>query len=262
LDLQKRLLDGSGMNREVHVPFYERLRGRFPRSTHLLAENSPLRRYYELYQPATASELMDLSCPSYAEFNDLPALAAPPLWSWKSPKEYCSHIKNVYKKEDEEQGVKLGEFIGGTQFGPIETRKLTIEYRRLIRLYESIKRHGFRPERCEWIAGTAWADENDWVIAISTGQHRLACLAALGYESVIVHLQPSKAPGGIMLRSCSRHFPTVVNGFHTEEEALAIFDRIVNKKQPKAASEWLAYCSHDGSRESCISAHPRALESA
>lgn len=30
-----RLLDGSGMNREVHVPFCERLRGRFPRSTHL-----------------------------------------------------------------------------------------------------------------------------------------------------------------------------------------------------------------------------------
>ena len=29
-----RLPDGSGMNREVHVPFCERLRGRFPRSTH------------------------------------------------------------------------------------------------------------------------------------------------------------------------------------------------------------------------------------
>ena len=30
-----RLLDGSGMSREVHVPFCERLRVRLPRSTHL-----------------------------------------------------------------------------------------------------------------------------------------------------------------------------------------------------------------------------------
>ena len=37
LDQQERLLDGSGMNREVHVPFCERLRGKFPRSTHLTA---------------------------------------------------------------------------------------------------------------------------------------------------------------------------------------------------------------------------------
>jgi len=29
-----RLLDGSGMNREVHVPFCESLQGRFLRSTH------------------------------------------------------------------------------------------------------------------------------------------------------------------------------------------------------------------------------------
>jgi putative transposase len=29
------LLDGSGMSREVHVPFCERLRVRLPRSTHL-----------------------------------------------------------------------------------------------------------------------------------------------------------------------------------------------------------------------------------
>ena len=31
---QERLLDGSGMSREVHVPFCERLWGQFPRSTH------------------------------------------------------------------------------------------------------------------------------------------------------------------------------------------------------------------------------------
>ena len=35
LVLQGVLLDGSGMNREVHVPFCERLLGRFRRSTHL-----------------------------------------------------------------------------------------------------------------------------------------------------------------------------------------------------------------------------------
>ena len=37
LVLQGVLLDGSGMNREVHVPFCERLLGRFRRSTHLTA---------------------------------------------------------------------------------------------------------------------------------------------------------------------------------------------------------------------------------
>ena len=37
LVLQGVLLDGSGMNREVHVPFCERLLGRFRRPTHLTA---------------------------------------------------------------------------------------------------------------------------------------------------------------------------------------------------------------------------------
>ena len=37
LVLQGVLLDGSGMNREVHVPFCERLLGRFQRPTHLTA---------------------------------------------------------------------------------------------------------------------------------------------------------------------------------------------------------------------------------
>ena len=45
-----RLLDGSGMSREVHVPFCERLRVRLPRSTHLTYCPSKVRGfYYYLY---------------------------------------------------------------------------------------------------------------------------------------------------------------------------------------------------------------------
>lgn len=214
----------------------------YKRNPSLSAEHSPLRQYYDFYRPATASELMDIDRPSCPDFDHLPALAATPLWSWKSPEAYCAHLMEVYRKEDEAQGVKVGKFIGASQFGPVAPRKLTIEYARLTRLYDSIKRDGFRPERGEWITGVVWADERDWVIAVSTGQHRLACLAALGHESAIVYLQPKKAPSGIMLRSWSRHFPSVINGFHTQQEALAIFDRIVCKRPPKAADAWLAYC--------------------
>ena len=45
-----RLLDGSGMSREVHVPFCERLRVRLPRPTHLTYCASTLRgQYFYLY---------------------------------------------------------------------------------------------------------------------------------------------------------------------------------------------------------------------
>lgn len=208
-------------------------------------ELSPLYRYYELYQPKSASDLMDIDNPSYTDFNALPALAATPLWASRRPEDQISYLKYIYRKEDEAQGIRTGKFIGGSEYGPIEIKKLAIEYGRLTTLYDSIKQHGYTPERGDWITGTVWADENDWTIAISTGQHRIACLAALGYESATVYLQEKKAPGGILLRSCARHFPSVVRGFHTEEEATSIFDRISRKRPPKAASEWLSYCHHD-----------------
>lgn len=206
-------------------------------------ERSPLYHYYELYQPRSASELMDIDHPSYADFNKLPALAATPLWASRPPEDQISYIKEIYQKEDEAQGMKTGKFIGGSEYGPIEGSKLAIEYGRLTALYDSIKKHGYTPDKCDWITGTVWTDENDWTIAISTGQHRIACLAALGYESATVYLQETKAPGGILLRSCARHFPSVVRGFHTEAEAISIFDRISRKRPPRAASEWLSYLS-------------------
>lgn len=222
----------------------------YDRNHALTADNSPLRWFYDLYQPATASDLMDVPSPSYSAFCDLPALASPPLYSWESPEKYYSYIKSIYQREDAEQGSKLGEFIGGTQFGPVDPRKLVIEYRRLTGIYDSIKKHGYNTDNGEWITGAAWVDEKDWIVMVSTGQHRIACLAALGYESVVVRLQPKKAPGGIMHRSFSRHFPTVVNGFHSEQEALAIFDRIVSKKPPSAAKGWLDYCKYGVSSKS------------
>ncbi|MGQ4877390.1 hypothetical protein ACOJCM_02285 [Billgrantia sp. LNSP4103-1] len=201
-----------------------------------------LRRFYELYRPSSASELMGLDDPSYTRFNELPALSAPPLWEWQSPDEYCTYIKSIHEKEDVEQGARFGAFAGGSQFGPVEERKLFVEYRRLVRLYESIKSRGFSKADGDPIAGVALVNENDWLIALSTGQHRIACLAALGYESVIVKLLVTKAPAGLMLRSCYRHFPTVVNGYHAGEEALDIFDRIMARRPPKAAQPWLEYC--------------------
>ncbi|WP_139232962.1 hypothetical protein [Halomonas korlensis] len=222
-------------------PFVRTLKA-YEENSQLTAKASPLRWFYDLYQPATASELMDIPRPSYSAFLDLPPLASLPLSSWLSPEKYCEYIKSIYQREDTEQGVKLDEFIGGSQFGPIEPRKLFIEYRRLTHLYDSIKSRGYKPQTGEWMTGTAWIDEKDWVVMVSTGQHRIACLAALGHESAVVRLQPKKAPGGLMLKSFSRHFPSVVNGFHTEEEALAIFDRIISKKSPRVASDWIDYC--------------------
>ncbi|MDN3554855.1 hypothetical protein [Halomonas maura] len=208
-------------------------------------ELSPLCRYYALYQPKSASELMDIDNPSHADFNRLPALAAIPLWASRPPADQAAFLKDIYRKEDEAQGIHTGEFIGGSEYGPIERRKLAMEYGRLTALYDSIKEHGYSPEKCDRITGTVWANDDDWTISISTGQHRIACLAALGYESATVYLQETKAPGGILLRSCARHFPSVARGFHTEEEAIRIFDRISRKRPPRVASEWLSYCQRN-----------------
>ncbi|KAA0011406.1 hypothetical protein F0A17_15035 [Billgrantia pellis] len=213
---------------------------------------SSLCRFYELFRPASASELMGLSQPSFSRLNELSALEAPPLWAWESPEEYGSYIKSIHQKEDIEQGARFGAFVGGSQFGPVETRKLAVEYCRLTRLYDSIRAYGFRADRCEPMTGVAMVNGSEWLITVSTGQHRIACMAALGYDSAIIKLQPTKAPAGLMLRSCHRHFPTVLNGFHTEEEALEIFDRLISKKPPRAAHKWLAYCAHGDAVEPVV----------
>jgi hypothetical protein len=225
----------------------------------LTAETSSMAKYYQAYQPANASEVMGLVSPSCRKLRDLPAHASPPLWSPKLPEEYLSYIKDLFKKEDESQGVHLSEFIGGSNFGPIETRKLLLEFDRLIGVYESIKKNGFRFDPSDCITGTAWVDGNDWVISVSSGQHRIASLAALGYEDVIVELQSHKAPGGIMFKSCCQYFPTVVNGLHDVKEAQIIFERILCKKQPVAAKSWLYYCKNTCKHSSRKALHHDAV---
>ncbi|WP_416137157.1 hypothetical protein ACM26W_11640 [Halomonas sp. HK25] len=209
----------------------------------LTAENSLLGKYYQLFQPANASDVMGLASPSCRDLKVLPAWASPPLWSLKTPEEYLDYIKILFQKEDVSQGVSIGKFMGGSTFGPVEPRKLRLEYARLIGVYESIKKSGYRFDASECVTGTVWVDDGRWVVSVSSGQHRIASLAALGYEHVIVELQSHKALGGVMCKSCCEYFPTVINGIHNVKEAQKIFDRIIRGKPPEAASNWIDYCN-------------------
>lgn len=70
---------------------------------------------------------------------------------------------------------------------------------------------------------------SEYRVMISRGQHRIAALAAMGAKTAPVRLLPK-----IIARSEASLWPNVDRGFYTVEQAMAVFDRIFEGRQPDA----------------------------
>ena len=90
---------------------------------------------------------------------------------------YGTAIKNTVKQE---QGVFIHHFGPNTEeFGAGELK-------RLIPLYKIFKEQGYQPELFfdGYISGHFLIKGDDYRFIVTEGQHRVACLAALGYDTI------------------------------------------------------------------------------
>ena len=111
---------------------------------------------------------------------------------------------------------------------------------RLTRLLKSIQKNGYyRHDGYNGdIGGYILVKDGKFVVMIITGQHRIAVLAALDFQTIAVrigHLSNLT----VVRREEVHSWPGVQSSVFTIEEALQVFDRIFEGKQPLAlTSVW------------------------
>ena len=191
---------------------------------------SPLRRFYETWQPASAAEVVGL-----ADGAAEPLRAAPPLgfvfpWGGLDPAE--SHIlwQRIIAADYREHGISHSAQAGWKGWGPIDEEIGGLEFARLVSVYEAVKAQGYRrnDEFNGDIGGVALCNDDGFAVLVTAGHHRCAALAALDYRSAPIRFLAAD----IIRRSEVMHWPNVRSGLFQPEQALAIFDRLFSGRQP------------------------------
>lgn len=198
---------------------------------------SPLEQFYRLWTPHNAAEALGLLDESPAT----PMLQSPPYgatlpWFNIGPHEASKYIAEAILKENASFGMNFGIEEGCSTVGPMSARKIELEHRRLVGVTKSIQKQGFRCDSREYIRGYLLINDKSYAVSLRQGQHRAAALAALGYSSAPVMIRTSP-----FVRTFSVHrtdvesWPNVKNGLFSVKQALELFDRIFDGRQPTNA---------------------------
>ena len=103
--------------------------------------------------------------------------------------------------------------------------KCYVESMRIYELLKSISDKGYVRKNSldgDIRAHLLYDTDSQWCWQAVGGQHRACAQASFKCKSVMVKIQM------MIRRSESKHWPNVVNGLYTEDEALDIFDKILN----------------------------------
>lgn len=199
-------------------------------------KGSALEAFYERFRPRSASDLMGLPVPNNAVLAELPPIAAPILWRPEHPSQKVEDRRKVLRADNGEHGGDMGAEEGDPFYGPVSEKKGEFEFRRLVKVYESIKKNRFIVDPYGYnnikVVCLVSGDGRGWRCAIASGgQHRIAALAALGRKKITVQLDREGLAG--LVHECDvAAWPVVVNGYVSQDEALSIFRRIFNCQQP------------------------------
>lgn len=116
---------------------------------------------------------------------------------------------------------------GNHHFGPNTDEFGQGELARLTPLYTAFKQQGYQPELFSdgYISGYLLVNGEDYRFVVTEGQHRVACLATLGYESIRVRFSQKPEYPRIVRFEDAKKWPQVVNGAYSRTLALKVFER-------------------------------------
>jgi hypothetical protein len=200
-------------------------------------KGSWLEHYYNCCVPNSAAE--GIGIPNH-ELNGTGPLGVVWLWKAASPEKCVEIRQKIIENANHEHGCDASYMEGSSLWGKVSMRKGSLELKRLIMAYENIKKQGFKIDytgrnNVEVIFLYA---ENDWVYIVISGNHRMAALSALGYETVPVQLCTKYGLGGVLKFEDARYWPAVINGILSESEAKKVFKRMFRGEQPAVAANW------------------------
>ncbi|WP_157703124.1 hypothetical protein [Alkalispirochaeta alkalica] len=195
-------------------------------------QGSPLFFYYQSFQPRDLSEVYGLELR-----EGHPAKALPPfsfVFPWVgSPSRYSARRRSAsLAAENKTHGQAVSGDAGWHSIGPVSLEKGELEFARLGHILGEIEAHGYiRSDALDGdVYGVVLIHDDDFVVTIAPGQHRIAAMAALGYKKIPVRI--GAKPVSIVRRETVGSWPAVRDGVISEIEALSIFDRVFEGQQP------------------------------
>jgi hypothetical protein len=223
---------------EAGHPFVETMKA-FSGDPTLTYERSPLRAYYEKWQPSSAAQALGLEPRTEPGPLDLaPSIAAvAPWWPVEDLKTFADELHALVDAENAEFGPPLGAENGVLLHGPTSPAKGALEFRRCTEIIERVRDEGYR-RRSETpdgdIRGQLLVDESgDYTVLVLSGQHRIAAAAAAGHDAVPIRFFDGKKSGArVVRRTEAEAWPLVRCGWFTREEAASVFDRLFAGRPP------------------------------
>jgi hypothetical protein len=156
-------------------------------------------------------------------------------WSAIAPEEAALYWKSKIEDDNREHGTSAEPEHGWKSWGPVSSEVGIFEFKRLTDVYSSIESGGYQRSNDPNgdMEGFVLSRDLDYRILVTTGHHRCAALAALGRTAAPFRL----SSGRIVRRSEVGFWPNVQSGLFTQAQALALFDRLFDGRQP-AGCHW------------------------
>lgn len=202
-------------------------------------QDSPLRRFYEIWQPANLAEsLLIEPLAAGAGLLNLPPI--PWLLPWSGGADWNRWIDRA-QSQIARRTRRLGDAYAISRFcGPVSARYGELRLANLVKVYRSIRAGGYRP--ASHIRANLLVRDGEGRALIADGNHRAAAVAAAGFNSVPVWFAGRDKEGpAVVERGDCRSWPAVRAGVFSPDQALAIFDRVFDANSPIPAwddSDW------------------------
>ncbi len=193
---------------------------------------SPLQKYHESFQPANLADFMGI-----VPADQHPVALLSPyafVYPWEGIPNTQMQRQNYQwmVTENKKHRPEFSVMKEWYAIGPVSMEKGNLEFERLSKVLYSVKEKGFR--RVDGldgdICGVILVKDGKFVALISPGQHRIAVLVALGCDHVPVRIGNRAVP--IVHRETVKSWPAVTGGFFNELQALNVFDRVFEGRQP------------------------------
>jgi len=197
---------------------------------------SPLDLYYQRVQPASVSERLGFPHGENPFLDSLPPGAAQFPWSVIPYAEAQALREQQLQADHAEHSRACRNVHGDSFFGPVSPEKGQVEIDRLRRMLDSFQTRGFivDPAGFENITAVCLLRGDHWRFLLA-GQHRTAAWAALGHSHIPIQWLTSETGGGVIRREDAAYWPQVQKKELTLQQALTLFDRIFDARQPASA---------------------------
>lgn len=236
--VQPRRLRGWGIfpiSSTLHPYFYALTRFNSDELITVTQLSEELRSYYDLIRDFNAAEW--IGSPQNQYWRNYRSWEHVLPWSFITPEYKHQAVLATLRHDSIENGLPLTIQDGWFDTGPVSDRLLTLESTRLTSLLQNVRVHGYKTQSLgKNVGGSILLDDNnDWCVSVMPGQHRAVVAAVAGLDVLPLEVH------SIIRRSDAPYWPQVQRGAYTVDEALNVFNRIMNGRLPSAFDPWVEY---------------------